>query len=322
MTTRNRGRLAALLLGLAPLQAHADPQHLPTPLAPALVPEVPAAAPATTPTPLPTPVPMHPALWKVSDADTTIYLFGTIHVLRPGLDWLNGPLAKAVDASDELVTEITDPTGTGTQAAVLSRAMLPDNTSLRMLMPPEKRGPYEALMTRIGLKPEALDRFKPWYASVVLSSLPLLRAGMDPHSGAEAALDARVTAAKHPHTGLETVDYQLGLFDSLPQDAQLALLDSVVTDYDTVAPQIDLLIGDWGRGDADGLATAMNADMDDPRLVETLLKGRNRNWAKWIEARLGRPGTVFVAVGAGHLAGSGSVQDQLAKAGIKVTRVQ
>jgi hypothetical protein len=73
----------------------------------------------------------------------------------------------------------------------------------------------------------------------------------------------------------------------------------VVRDYDKIGPEIDSLIVAWGKGDAEALATIMNADMDDPRLTETLLVGRNRHWAQWIKARLDKPGTVFVAVGAG-----------------------
>jgi uncharacterized protein YbaP (TraB family) len=102
--------------------------------------------------------------------------------------------------------------------------------------------------------------------------------------------------------------------DGLPRDAQIAWLDSVVDQYDTIGPQIGQIIAAWRKGDAEALGRLMTADMkDDPRLVETLLTRRNATWAKWIEARLKQPGTVFVAVGAGHLAGKGSVQDDLAQ---------
>ena len=85
---------------------------------------------------------------------------------------------------------------------------------------------------------------------------------------------------------------------------------------------LKLMIEAWKRGDADELARLMNAQEDDPVLVETLLTDRNRNWAKWIEGRLEQPGTVFLAVGAGHLAGTDSVQELLGESGITAERVQ
>lgn len=305
--------LAALTLAVTSISpAFADAQRLPTPVPASQVPVEQAKAPRV----------LHPALWVAKDADTTIYLFGTMHVLKPGLDWLNGPLERALDSSDELVTEITDPTGTATQSAVLARATLPKGETLRAMMDAKDRAAYEALMAKIKLPPAALDQYKPWYVAVVLSSLPLIRQGLDPKSGAEATLDAEIRKQGKPHGALETVDGQLGLFDSLPREAQLAYLAEVVKDYDKVVPQIDDLVKAWGDGDAAELAKNMNDEMDDPRLMKTLLIDRNANWAKWIAHRMEQPGTVFVAVGAGHLAGKGSVQDQLKALGIATARVQ
>lgn len=300
---------AALAIGLAGAPLRADPQRFPTPVAPTLAPAPPVAV-------------LHPALWVVKDHDTTIYLFGTFHLLKPGLTFLNGPVEKALDQSGELITEVVDPAGGDTQKALLSRATLPPGQTLRALMAAKQRADYEALLAKIPLPAAALDRYKPWYAAVILSSLPLIKAGLDPKSGAEAALSANADARHVPHSALETADYQLCLFDSLPNDVQLGFLASVMRDYDKIAPEIDGLIDAWGHGDADGLAKALNADMDDPRLEQVLLIQRNKNWAAWVHDRLKKPGTVFVAVGAGHLAGHGSVQEQLAAAGISATRVQ
>lgn len=299
------GAVGVAMAALACAPALADPQQLPTPVAPHVV-----------------PVALHPALWKVADADTTIYLFGTVHVMKPGTVWLDGPPARALDGSDELVTEIVDPTGTATQTALLARATLPKDKNLRAMMGKQQRVAYEAVLKKAFLPLDALDRYKPWYAGVVLASLPLIHAGLTAKSGAEALLDARPAPRPRGRSGLETVNYQLGLFDSLPVKSQLTYLGSVVKEYDTIAAQIDDLVKAWGDGDAEALAKAMNADMDDPRLVETLLIGRNRHWAQWVRTRLATPGTVFVAVGAGHLAGKGSVQAQLTRLGIATTRVQ
>jgi len=82
------------------------------------------------------------------------------------------------------------------------------------------------------------------------------------------------------------------------------------------------MVTEWVEGDADALAALMNEGMSDPEAAEALLYSRNRNWAEWIDARLEQPGTVFMAVGAGHLAGEKSVQDYLTERGIVSKRVQ
>ena len=297
--------LAAFLVGQPAL---ADPQSLPTPVAPSLR-EVP-------------PAPLHPALWMVRDADTTIYLFGTIHALRPGLAWFDARVAKAFGESATLVTEIADVGGLDTAQTLLGNAMLPAGQSLRARMSEADRAAYEAALTRASIPAAALDRFKPWYAAVVLSSLPLLRAGYKLEEGVEIQLAAKARAAGKSQQALETAAYQLGLFDALPEASQLAYLRRVVDNLPHVTEQIDTLAAEWGQGDAEGLAKTMNADEADAGLTEALVTRRNQAWAKWIAARLDQPGTVFLAVGAGHLAGPGSVQDQLAGAGLKTERLQ
>ena len=98
---------------------------------------------------------------------------------------------------------------------------------------------------------------------------------------------------------------------------------STVDNLDKLVPQLDEMVAAWSVGDAEKLAVLMNDWLkDDPTLAERLLYGRNRNWAAWIDDRLDRPGTVFLAVGAGHLAGAQSVQDALARRGIESVRVK
>lgn len=296
---------AALLLGQPAL---ADPQALPKPVAPSLR-EVPSP-------------PLHPALWMVRDADTTIYLFGTIHALRPGLAWFDDKVAGAFGESTTLVTEIADVGGLDTAQTLLANAMLPAGQSLRGRMNAADRAAYDAALQGASIPPASLDRFKPWYAAVVLSSLPLLRAGYKLEEGVEIQLAAKAKAAGKKQEALETAAYQLGLFDALPEASQLAYLRRVVDNLPHVTEQIDSLAAEWGEGDPDALAKLMNADEADAGLTEALVTRRNQAWAKWIGERLAQPGTVFVAVGAGHLAGAGSVQDQLAAAGLKAERLQ
>jgi uncharacterized protein YbaP (TraB family) len=261
-----------------------------------------------------------PALWKVSDKDTTIWLFGTIHILPAGITWYSGPIGKALDGSDTLVTEIVDPTDPAVQAKVAQIALSNPPANLREMLPPEQRAQYEAAMASLNLPLAALDANDPWYAAVALSTLPLMKEGFGTMNGAEALLIAK--AQGKPHIGLETAESQLGLFDSLPRDTQIKYLGEVLKDLPNVGTEVRAMVEAWKAGKADELARLMNEDESDPALMKVLLVDRNKAWAKWIEDRLKQPGTVFVAVGAGHLAGQDSVQAQLSADGIKAKRVR
>ena len=120
----------------------------------------------------------------------------------------------------------------------------------------------------------------------------------------------------------ETVEQQLGFFDSLPMQSQLTMLDESIEGFAMMEEMFGQMVTEWVEGDSDGLATILNDAMTDPVLYDTLLTQRNANWAGWIDDRLDQPGTVFIAVGAGHLAGENSVQDFLEGRGLTAVRVE
>lgn len=261
-----------------------------------------------------------PALWVVRDPDTTIYLFGTIHLLKPGLSWFDEAIRSAYDASDELVIEMIEPDAATVQAQSIARGVDPTGTPLRDKLTPEARARYEAALTSLGVPAAAFDVFRPWLAAITLAVLPLAKAGFDPNSGVEKSILAVNTK---PVEGLETLDEQLGFFANLPEEDQIAFLNSTVDGMDTYNEEIDKLVAAWADGDVDRVAALMNEGIkESPAIVgKVLLADRNVRWAKWIEQRLKRPGTVFLAVGAGHLAGPDSVQEKLKLDGLSASRV-
>ena len=296
----------------------------------AMLATLPACAQQRLPTPVPdTRVPVAeveldgPALWRVADEDTTIYLFGTVHALPEGMEWYRGTISDALASSDMLVTEVLLNGGTAAamQQLVAEKAMLPEGQSLRSLLDEDQRASYEKAVTGLGLPVASFDRFEPWYAATMLSMLPLLQQGYSPEQGVEKILESRAGAGL-ARAQLETVDYQITLFDQLPLASQVRFLAEISDNVDDMKPMIDAMVAEWLQGDADSLAALLNDSMTDPVLAEWLLYGRNRNWAEWIDTRLDEPGTVFIAVGAGHLAGDKSVQDALADRGIRTERVQ
>lgn len=262
-----------------------------------------------------------PALWKVVDKDTTIYLFGTVHALPKDVQWMDDEIGGALANADELVTEVDLKSATGASPAIMQIATLPEGRNLREMMAAPDRTAYEAAMTGLGLPVAAFDRLEPWYAALMLSTLPLMRDGYSPETGVESVLEKQFDAAR-PRAALETVEFQLGLFDGLPMDTQLTYLGQVVATVPDMKSKLDQMVARWLVGDADSLARLMNEEETDPMLLERLLIQRNRTWAGWIGQRLDKPGTVFIAVGAGHLAGADSVQAILAQRGIRTDRVQ
>lgn len=277
-----------------------------------------ASACASVHTPPPGAVP-GPALWQVADEDTTIYLFGTVHALPEGKNWFDGRIERAFNSADELVTEIDVSSAASSAQALQAASALPEGQTLRALMTDENRQQYEAALVGLGLPVEALDKYEPWFAAMTLSLLPLMRSGYQTQSGVELSLNGR--AGDKTRGALETIEQQVDLFDTLPQEAQLAFLDGTVEKLDDATSTLDAMVAEWMEGDAVALAKLLNAELTDPVLYERLLTSRNANWASWIENRLEQPGTVFIAVGAGHLAGAGSVQEQLKDRGLKVRRV-
>ena len=282
-----------------------------------------SVAEALGPAPAPEPKDVSPAMWMVRDKDTTIYLFGTVHVLRPGLTWLKGDIKTAFDASDELILEVKEPSDpTAMQATVNKLATNPPGVTLRSLLTPPVLTKYEKTLGTLNIPPVALDQYEPWFASVTLTTLPLMMKGYDLNSGAEKVLTSAAKAQSKSIGQLETVEQQLGIFDSLGTAEQIEFLDVTLDGVPEVTTQIDALVDAWGKGDLVTLDKLMNEGMESyPGLYDALLTNRNANWVQWIKARMDKPGTVFMAVGAAHLVGKDSVQAQLAAQGIQSVQV-
>ncbi|HEY0627609.1 MAG TPA: TraB/GumN family protein [Allosphingosinicella sp.] len=264
-----------------------------------------------------------PALWKVSDADTTIYLFGTFHMLPEGTQWRTPALEQAIAASDELVIE----TLIGDQmAAARTMAQIGTSPGLPPILervPADRRDDLEWVIKASGAPMAALDRLETWAAAMALSGATFRSLGLNPELGVEKGLEGTYKQRSRPVLGLETVEEQLGYFDRLSEDAQRKFLMGVLDDPEEVRRQFAEMLRTWSTGDVEGIARTFDADLkESPELRDALLLRRNRNWAEWIDERLDRPGTTLVAVGAGHLAGNESVQRMLEGRGIRVVRVQ
>ena len=265
-----------------------------------------------------------PALWAVKDADTTIYLFGTVHLLPHDTDWHSAELDKALADSQALYVEITDDDQATMTALVLQYGMDMAHPLSGLLTPFDReRLARAARLADVPGGVAALNLMRPWLAALTLTVAPLTKAGLDPAEGVDKQLRAAMTKAGKPVRGLETAEQQIRFLADMPQAVQLAMLRSTLRDTDRAAVDLKAIIEAWKSGDEAALSR-LEIDLmrrETPELYQRLLVERNEAWAKRIAGMLQQPGTVFIAVGAAHLAGPDSVQAQLAKDGIGVHRL-
>lgn len=263
-----------------------------------------------------------PALWKVADEDTTIYLFGTIHLLPEGLEWQTPKLRQALARSDELVIEAVLGDDPRSQAqAMMKLGMSPGLPPLAERVPADKRDALNKMIKDAGIPAAALDRLETWAAGLTLLAVSFQRMGLKADAGVEKTLEA--SAGDKPVRGLETIEQQLGYFDGLSEAAQRAFLVGVLDDPKAARAEFAGMLDAWRRGDVAKIAETFDSELTmSPELREVLMTRRNRAWAEWIDKRMDQPGTVMVAVGAGHLAGRESVQEMLRAKGITAERVQ
>jgi uncharacterized protein YbaP (TraB family) len=301
----------ALAFTLAPFSALARQDAAPP--APAAAP-APAANAATADA--------DPALWAVRDEDTTIYLFGTFHLLD-GRPWFNDEVKTAFDASQELVLEAILPEDLAAlQPMVLRYAIDPTGRTLSSRLTPEQNVALNAALAPLGAPPGTFDRFEPWFVTMTLMSVAAQRLGISGEQGPETTLSAAARARGIPVAELEGFEWQFRLFDEMPEAQQISSLVQALEDIGELAGELEPMLTAWSTGDVEGLVEMMNeSSREDPVLHRMIFADRNATWAGWIQERMARPGTVFMAVGAGHLAGPDSVQAVLQARGLRAERV-
>jgi hypothetical protein len=264
-----------------------------------------------------------PALWVAHNAHATVYLFGTVHLLPDDTDWHYPALDKALAASDSLTIELTDDDAATMQALVLQYGLDPAHPLADKLTPAENTSLTQAAQDAgVPGGSQTLQIMRPWLAAVTLAVAPLVKAGLDPAHGVDKLLKAQMQQAGKPVNGLETSEQQIRFLADLPPAVELSFLRSTLSDIDKGPAELTQLISAWKNGDTATIARIEDEDVrtQAPELYQRLLVQRNQAWAGKIAAMMQQPGTVFIAVGAGHLAGPDSVQVQLHKLGVDTVR--
>ncbi|MCW2388049.1 uncharacterized protein YbaP (TraB family) [Sphingobium sp. B11D3B] len=275
--------------------------------------------------PDPATVTARPALWQASKGEARLWLFGTIHAVPRGEAWLSPAIAKAADESDRLYLEVTGLEGERKSRAVFERlgrrAGLPP---IAARLSPEDAERYQALQASHGAALDQLDGYESWAAALLLNAAAASGLSLTAAEAGEAVLEQRFDKASRPVLGLETIDQQLGLFDRMPESEQRLLLSQSLTDAAQAPALYRSLFTAWASGDVARLEREFIAPFARaPALRARLIDGRNERWARHLDtAMTAKPGTAFVAVGAGHLVGDASLQTRLAARGWRIDRVQ
>lgn len=268
------------------------------------------------------PAAAQPPVWVVRDADSELVLFGSVHVLPPGLPWRSAALDAALRDADDLWFEL--PSGPDAEQEIArlaaSRGMLAPDQSLFTLLPPADAARLIKVADAHGMDKASLSRLKPWLAEVALASAVYAKAGADSRFGVEAMLGGSVPAAVR-REALETASQQIGFFDETPMAEQLASLAGSLReleeDPDTFADLVRAwMAGDVGALDREALQPLRRAS---PGVFRRLVTERNERWVSTLDARLKGNGRTVVVVGVGHLVGAEGLPARFRALGYSVT---
>jgi uncharacterized protein YbaP (TraB family) len=312
---------AALLVAASGLAYAQEPQAgAPVPVA---APDVVFVPPKDPPLPL---------LWQASDADNTVYLLGSFHLLKPDDYPLSSDVNDAFADAEAVVFEMPPEEMNSPQLPVqmMQAAVRTDGTGLDSELPPDTaarlrdwQAANSAALQASGMTPERMQMFEPWFVGLMISMTEMAKQGLDPKLGLDQHfIDAAGIAGKRTG-GFETAAEQIAFLDGMDREEQLQFIDEALTQ--STSDDLPTLHAYWRAGDADAIWDEMGADMRDryPKLYRHINVERNDAWVPKIEQMLAEPGTddTLVVVGALHLLGTDGVVEKLRAKGYAVERV-
>jgi uncharacterized protein len=263
------------------------------------------------------------SLWELHGKHNTVYLLGSIHVLRPR----DYPLAPALleaygDAKSVLMEVNMEEIGSAeVQTEMLGSAMLSEGKTLTGILGAERYARADALAREVGVELSLFDQFAPWFVAEAISQQQLTQLGFQPESGVEMYFMGRARTDGKSMAGLETIHDQISVFENMSMDTQADYLLSSLEQAHGLAAEVDSMVHAWQRGDTQWFVNELQSEFGrDPRLYQSVLVARNRKWVPKIEALLNDDKNYLVIVGTGHLVGPGSVIDLLKKDGIGATQ--
>lgn len=262
-----------------------------------------------------------PPVWIVRDADSTILLFGSVHILPPGLDWRPPELNQAIAQADDLWFEVPfdEAAQLEAQRAALASGMMPEGEKMSDLLSNKGRKRLAATAESLGLSVEQLDRLRPWFAELTISAAIYQRAGGEGADGVERQLSASAPASAQ-RRAFETPEEQIGFFAKAAVKDQVASLEETLKEAADAEGQYKELVDAWMKADTRALdrEAVQPLRKASPALYATLVTERNARWTQDIIQRLHGSGHTVIVVGVGHLVGKDSVPNRLRALGVDV----
>ncbi len=264
-----------------------------------------------------------PALWSIENGTSTVHLFGSMHLLKPGAKWRTARFDQVLANADDLVMEIK--LDAGGQAAVqkfmMENGIYPPGQTLNAVLPADLYTDLIKATTKLDIPEAAMSRMRPWYAGLVLSMVTIQRLGFDPAQGVEQTIMTEAAGRNIKLTGLETAKAQLSTMANQPPKVQEAMVREALDQLHDIGHLLDEMTAAWTKGDTDKLEKLLIGGFKDyPGLYQAVVVDRNKRWVPEIEALLKKPGHHLIVVGSAHLLGDDSVIHMLRADGIKVER--
>lgn len=266
----------------------------------------------------------HNALWRVSTGNNSVYLLGSIHVLKGNDNILQGPMGKAFNDSKILVFEIDlkEMTSPDAQQTILAKGMLPPGESLEQKINRETYELAKAKTEEMGLDMATFSQFKPWFFIMTVSMFKINKLGFSVQNGIDSLLYSKAMQSGKKVVGLETFDQQLDMLNTMSRVNQDELVRQALKDLDVLEQELDTILDAWSTGDMDRLEdTILKSFKEFPDIHEALIIERNKKWMKSIESFLGEKENHMVVVGAAHLAGKEGLVELLKKKGCSVEQL-
>lgn len=267
----------------------------------------------------------HPVtLWQIQGAHNSVYLLGSIHLLRPQDYPLPSVLESAYDDAEILIMEVDmdDLDPLAAQAAFTKHGVLHDDTTLRDLMGEDLYEQANAAAMRIDIPLDMLEKTEPWYAAIMVEILILNRIGFDPTLGIDMHMMSKAVTDGKPIHGLETIEEQIQFLDTMSLAAQREMLLSTLEEGAELGEIMDKLIAAWRHGDTGYLNTGLlDGFAEHPELKKAVITDRNARWAEYIDALLDDDDDYLIIVGALHLVGEDGVPERLERKGISVRQL-
>jgi len=267
-----------------------------------------------------------PAIWKMTDEDSEVWLLGTYHILPPNVNWRSSAVMSGIEDAQSIYLE-ADIDSQVAQMNMIRAMMLngfqKKGRKLSDKLTKSQLKQLKAIADEINIPFKALDDMRPWNAYLTISVQFIVSKGYDPQGGVDASISKQARAEKIPLKYFETAEQQISFFADLPEELELSLLTATLADWEKLNTEFDFLFDAWADGNIAAMDELINESLKktSPELYDVILVKRNKDWISSIDRLMGEDGKHLIAVGAGHLVGDDSVVHLLRKKGYKIERV-